>query len=164
MTSRPTAPSTSRTLPPGYTLITSPPSLEAYLKLRTNTGLTPKSAEQASKALAGSWYTTHIAYQNLSSSEQDQADREPQVVAQARIIGDGGWYFHIVDVAVLPSHQRKGLADFMMDHLIAKIEQEAPGNPYINLIADPPANKLYARHGFVETSTVGRRGIGMQRY
>jgi GNAT superfamily N-acetyltransferase len=140
-----------RSLPPGYILVTSPPSIEAYLKLRYDTGLTPKSAEQASKALAGSWYTIHLTYEN-------------KAIAQARVIGDGGWYFHIFDVAVLPEHQRKGLADFMMEHVITKIEQTAPGKPYINLVADPPADKLYARHGFVETSTVGRRGVGMQRY
>jgi ribosomal protein S18 acetylase RimI-like enzyme len=149
----------SRSLPQGYTLHTTPPPLEAYLRLRQDSGLTPKSAEQAEKALAGSWYTIHLTY-----SYPSQTNRKDEVIAQARVIGDGGWYFHIVDIAVLPQHQRKGLADFMMEHLIQKIGKEAPGRPYINLIADPPANKLYERHGFVESSTVGRRGVGMQRY
>jgi len=48
--------------------------------------------------------------------------------------------------------------------LIQKIETEALDKPYINLIADLPADKLYERHGFVETSTVGQSGVGMQRY
>jgi len=31
-----------------------------------------------------------------------------------RVIGDGGWYFHIVDMAVLPEHQRRGLGDAVL--------------------------------------------------
>jgi hypothetical protein len=27
-----------------------------------------------------------------------------------RVIGDGGWYFHVVDMAVLPEHQRRDLS------------------------------------------------------
>ena len=81
-----------------------------------------------------------------------------------RIIGDGGWYFHVADMAVLPDHQKKGLGDYILAKLLEEVESKAPGRPYINLIADPPGVKLYARHGFVETSTVGRKGIGMQRY
>lgn len=149
-----------KSLPEGYALIPSPPPVPVYLNLRLTTGLTPKSAPQATKALAGSWYTIHITYSPPSTSTT------PEIVAQARVIGDGGWYFHIADVAVLPSHQRKEIADFMMQHLICKIEgeMEGVGRPYINLVADPPANRLYERHGFVETSSVGRRGVGMQRY
>lgn len=156
-------PSTS--LPPGYVLVTSPPSVEAYLRLRQDTGLTPKNAEQASKALAGSWYSIHVNFLHpLSADDSSALSASSETIAQARVIGDGGWYFHIVDVAVLPLHQRKGIADFMMQRLIEKIEAEAPERPYINLVADPPANRLYARHGFVETSSVGRKGVGMQRY
>jgi len=56
-----------------------------------------------------------------------------------RIIGDGGWYFHIADMGVLPDHQRKGLGDVIMKTLLAKIRSEAPeGKPYVNLFADPP--------------------------
>jgi GNAT superfamily N-acetyltransferase len=81
-----------------------------------------------------------------------------------RVIGDGGWYFHIADMAVLPDHQRKGLGDHILGALLDKIYREAPPKPYINLIADPPGKKLYARHGFTETATTGRGGVGMQKY
>ena len=68
-----------------------------------------------------------------------------------RIIGDGGWYFHIADMAVLPEHQRKGLGDVILKTLLAKIRAEAPeGKPYVNLFADKPGLKLYARNGFVD--------------
>jgi GNAT superfamily N-acetyltransferase len=145
----------SRSLPEGYAYVPSPPPLDDYVNLRIITGLTPKSAEQGSKALAGSWFSCHITYAAKSGT---------QVVGMGRVIGDGGWYFHVADMAVHPDHQKKGLGDYILSKLLEKIEQEAPDRPYINLIADPPGVKLYARHGFVATSTVGRRGIGMQRY
>lgn len=145
----------SRSLPQGYTFVPSPLSVDDYVNLRVVTGLTPKTAEQGSKALAGSWYSCHVTYSSESGI---------QAVGMGRIIGDGGWYFHVVDMAVHPDHQKKGLGDFILAKLIEKVEQEAPDRPYINLVADPPGVKLYARHGFVETSTTGKRGVGMQRY
>jgi len=160
--SRSAAPSSpAKQLPQGYTLIPSPPSLEAYLNLRLTTGLSPKSPFQAQKALLGSWATIHITYSPPSTSQN--LTITPEVVAMSRIIGDGGWYFHIVDMAVSPTHQRKGLGDFMMNHLLEKIVEEAPEGPYVNLVAEPGAVRLYAKHGFIETARTARKSVGMER-
>ena len=35
--------------------------------------------------------------------------RAGQPPARGRVIGDGGWYFHIADMATLPEHQGRGL-------------------------------------------------------
>jgi GNAT superfamily N-acetyltransferase len=145
----------TRALPEGYVYKASPPPLSDYVNLRIVTGLTPKNAEQGRLALAGAWFTCHIVHESPIG---------PQVVGMGRVIGDGGWYFHIVDMAVHPDHQKKGLGDFILTKLIEKIEAEAPDNPYINLLADPPGVKLYTRHGFEETSAKGRGTIGMQRW
>lgn len=144
-----------RALPDGYVYKASPPPLDDYVNLRIVSGLTPKSAEQGRLALVGAWYTCHIIHEGRS---------EPQVVGMGRVIGDGGWYFHIVDMAVHPEHQKKGLGDFILAKLIEKIEAEAPDNPYINLLANPPGVRLYTRHWFEETSGGGRGTIGMQRW
>lgn len=68
-----------------------------------------------------------------------------------RIIGDGGWYFHIADMATLPEHQRKGLGGIILKHLLSYIRENIPGGgkPYISLSADPPGRRLYDQHGFV---------------
>lgn len=68
-----------------------------------------------------------------------------------RIIGDGGWYFHIADMATLPEHQRKGLGGIILKHLLSYIRENIPGGgkPYISLFADPPGRRLYDQHGFV---------------
>lgn len=149
---------TGAELPEGYTLLTTPPPLENYLGLRKVTGLTPKSAAQGSGALSGSWYFVHLVFNSPF------APSSSQVVGMGRLIGDGGWYFHVCDMAVHPDHQRKGLGDFILKELLRRVDEVAPDQPYVNLVADPPGVKLYKRHGFEETATTGRGGVGMQRY
>jgi GNAT superfamily N-acetyltransferase len=81
-----------------------------------------------------------------------------------RIIGDGGWYFHIADMAVLPAHQRKGLGDAVLKHLMAYIKAHAPQDgtgAYVTLFADAPGRRLYQRNGFVDTMPSGQMGMMM---
>jgi GNAT superfamily N-acetyltransferase len=69
-----------------------------------------------------------------------------------RLIGDGGWYFHVVDMAVLPEHQRRGLGSAVLRYLLEQIRQRAPRGAYVSLLADPPGRQLYTRFGFVESA------------
>lgn len=124
-----------------YRLIPSAPPVQAYLRLRADAGLTPKRADQATAALAGSWLAVHVV---------ETATGTP--VAMGRVIGDGGWYFQIADMAVLPEHQRQGLGDRVLTELLARIRAEAPPGAWVTLMADPPGRRLYARHGFRETA------------
>jgi ribosomal protein S18 acetylase RimI-like enzyme len=63
---------------------------------------------------------------------------DAKTVAMGRLLGDGGWYFHVVDMAVLPEHQRRGLGDVILTVLLERIRREAPAGAYVNLIADVP--------------------------
>ncbi|MFF2495995.1 GNAT family N-acetyltransferase [Agromyces sp. NPDC058064] len=120
----------------GYTLISGPPPLEDYLRLRRDSGLSPKTPEQGAGAITGSWSACHIL------------DGTGTVVAMGRTIGDGGWYFHIADIATDPAHQRRGLDRRVLDWLIADIRERAPEGAYISLIGDPPGQRLYRSLGF----------------
>jgi GNAT superfamily N-acetyltransferase len=135
-------------LPVGYSLRDGPPPTAIAAALRERSGLTPKSLEQATLALRGSWAAAHVVH---------DATGEP--VGMGRVIGDGGWYFHIADMAVFPEHQRRGVGDAILTRLVARIEESAPPGAYITLLADPPGRPLYARHGFVPTApdTIGMR-------
>ena len=128
-------------LPPGYRLVSTAPGLEDYLQLRQRAGLTPKTAEQAAAALPGSWFACHIEHAPTG-----------RAVAMGRVLGDGGWYFHVVDMAVLPEHQRRGLGDAVLTVLLEHIRTHAPAGAYVNLLADAPGRRLYARHGFSDTA------------
>jgi ribosomal protein S18 acetylase RimI-like enzyme len=125
----------------GYTLRESPPPPADAVAIRQRAGLSPRSLEQTALALDGSWATAHVVY-----------DRSGEVVGFGRVIGDGGWYFHIVDMAVLPAHQRRGIGDAVLTNLLDRIAATAPPSAYISLLADEPGRPLYRRHGFVETA------------
>ncbi|KAL4911368.1 hypothetical protein BDW74DRAFT_142824 [Aspergillus multicolor] len=133
-----------QTLPSHYTLVSGYPSLTSYLHLRKASGLTPVTPAQGAAVPLGSWYGCYITYIDPNTSEST-------AVAMGRIISDGGWYFHIADMAVLPDHQRKGLGDAILKQLLRYIGENAPeGNPYVNLMADEPGRRLYAQNGFVD--------------
>jgi GNAT superfamily N-acetyltransferase len=130
----------SPALPAGYELRDGPPSVPDYLTLRGAAGLSSKRPDQALAAVAGAWADVHVVHDGA------------ETVGMGRVIGDGGWYFHIVDMAVLPEHQRQGLGDAILIALLALIREGAPPGAWVSLLADPPGRSLYARHGFADTA------------
>jgi ribosomal protein S18 acetylase RimI-like enzyme len=130
--------------PDGYQLCEVAPSLDEYLHLRTISGLSVKTADQARGALAHSWAFCHV-----------RDTRTDSAVAMGRTLGDGGWYFHIADMATDPAHQRRGLGKLVLEWLLAQIDARAPADPYISLMADGPGQPLYRKLGFVATSSLG---------
>lgn len=125
------------------------PSPPTYLHLRESAGLSPKTLPQAAAVATGSWYGVMVTHAPTNT-----------VVGMGRVIGDGAWYFHIVDMAVLPDHQRRGLGDAILAALLKEIELKAPAGSYVNLVADPAGRGLYAKHGFVETAP---RSVAMEK-
>jgi ribosomal protein S18 acetylase RimI-like enzyme len=125
----------------GYRLVMGPPGVADYLRVRREAGLTPKTEAQAEAALPGSWVAVHVVH-----------EASGEVVGMGRVLGDGGWYFHIVDMAVLPQHQRRGIGDAILGTLLERIRAVASPVAYVNLLADPPGRRLYERHGFSETA------------
>lgn len=65
-----------------------------------------------------------------------------------RVIGDGGSFFQVVDVAVAPDHQGQGLGTRIMEALMAQLRSEAPATAQVSLLADGTAHGLYERFGF----------------
>jgi GNAT superfamily N-acetyltransferase len=126
---------------PVYSLREGAPSVVDYLRLRRDSGLTPKREDQARAALAGTWHAVHAVHAKTGLT-----------VGMGRTIGDGGWYFHIADMAVDPAHQRQGIGDVILTALIDRIREVAPTDPWITLLADEPGRRLYERHGFRPTA------------
>jgi GNAT superfamily N-acetyltransferase len=126
-----------------------PPPAGAYLRLRREAGLRPKTPDQARGALAGSWAFCHVVH-----------EASGEIVGMGRLLGDGGWYFHVADMAVLPGHQRRGLGDAILSALLDTIRSSAPPGAYVSLFADPPGRRLYERHGFTESAP---RSLGMSQ-
>ncbi|KAL4899591.1 hypothetical protein BDW74DRAFT_163216 [Aspergillus multicolor] len=148
-------------LPPHYTLVPGTPPVPSYLHLRLASGLSPKTPSQAAAISTGTWhgvYITHTPPNPTPPVPQSQAAAIP--VAMGRIVGDGAWCFQIVDVAVLPEYQRRGLGGVIIRELLRYImENKAEGTPYVNLLADEAGRELYRKYGFVETVEKGSAGM-----
>lgn len=118
-----------------YTFVPHAPEVDEYVRLRAGAGLTPVNAEQGAGAVAGSWAFCHFRHSSGA------------LAAMGRVIGDGGWYFLIADMATDPAHQRQGLGRRVLEWLLADIKARAPKGAYVTLVADPPGQKLYSSVG-----------------
>lgn len=119
----------------GYELIAGTPSVDDYRRLRRVAGLSEKTQAAAEAGLPNTWFAVTIRHKG-------------NVIGMGRVIGDGGTAFQIVDIAVEPDHQGKGLGKRIMAALVEHIHTHAPASAYISLIADGDARHLYAKFGF----------------
>ncbi len=73
-----------------------------------------------------------------------------QAVGMARVISEGGKYFYLHDVIVLPPFRRKGLATTLVESVLAYfIHAASPrSDAVLCLVADPKIARLYTRFGF----------------
>ncbi|MBW8900452.1 MAG: GNAT family N-acetyltransferase [Massilia sp.] len=71
------------------------------------------------------------------------------LVAAGRALADGLDCSYICDVAILPSHQGRGLGDALMSHLV----ELSRGHAKIILYAVPGKEAFYARYGFRRMTT-----------
>lgn len=131
----------------GYTHGVEIPTVTDYCRLRLIAGLTPRS-ERAAKA-------------GLPQTVAGVVVRHAgHAVGMGRVVGDGLFY-QIVDIAVDPAHQRRGLGKTIVSILMRELKRVAPAEAYVSLIADGPADRLYAQFGFVPTAPAS---IGMAQW
>ena len=129
----------------GYELVERFPGADDYRRLRVATGLSAKSPEAAARGLGNTLYGVSL----LDGK---------RVVGMGRIVGDGGCFFLVVDIAVDPACQRRGLGKRIMAALDAWLRANAPASAHVALFADGAARHLYAKYGFIETGPVS---VGM---
>lgn len=115
------------------------PGVDDYRRLRSEAGMSPKTVEAARKGLPNTLYGVSLR-------------RHGEVIGMGRIIGDGGCFYTIVDIAVAPSYQGRGLGKRIMTALDHWLRANAEPSAYVTLVADGEARHLYAKYGFVETA------------
>lgn len=121
------------------------PDVDDYRRLRKLAGLSEKSPEAAVKGLVNTLYGVTLI-------------QDSELIGMGRIIGDGGCFFVVVDIAVHPDFQRLGLGKRIMQALDAWLRANAPVSAHVSLLADGDARHLYAQYGFIETAPAS---IGM---
>ena len=128
-----------------YSCLHEVPSIQTYQALRIGSGLSAKTAEAAARGLPNTLFAVQILH-------------EFQPVGMGRVIGDGGCFFQVVDIAVLREHQGNGLGKRIMGEILKYIEANVPESGYVSLIADGQAQDLYAQFGFIHTAPLS---VGM---
>jgi len=121
------------------------PDVDDYLRLRKLSGLSAKSPEAAAKGLGNTLYGVSLI-------------QDGEMIGMGRVIGDGGCFFVVVDIAVHPDFQRLGLGKRIMQALDAWLRANAPVSAHVSLLADGDARHLYEQYGFIETAPAS---IGM---
>ena len=128
-----------------YSAIQETPSTATYQVLRVGSGLSAKTDEAANRGLSGTLFAVQILFAG-------------KPVGMGRVIGDGGCFYQVVDIAVLREHQGKGCGKAIMGEIVNYLIDNVPDSGYVSLIADGKAHELYQQFGFVPTAPLS---IGM---
>jgi GNAT superfamily N-acetyltransferase len=111
------------------------PAVEEYLALRVAAGLSAMSPEGAGEGLAGSWCSVCVRSGDA-------------LIGMGRVVGDGGLFLFVVDIAVAPAWQHQGLGRRIMQALMEQVHARAHPRTMVGLIADGTASRLYEQFGF----------------
>lgn len=119
----------------GAELSLTTPGEDEYRALRIAAGLSAMSPEGARLGLPASWCSVCLRH-------------EGELVGMGRVVGDGGLFLFVVDIAVTPAWQGKGLGRRIMQALMDEVHARAPARTMVALIADGTAYRLYEKFGF----------------
>ncbi len=146
-----------------YVVIEGLPTPEAYHDLRDIAGLTPPPAEAVPTSLKNSW-VGFVAYEAARMLDSKTPAPNQPIVGMGRLIGDGALFLILVDIAVHPSHQGRGIGKRITQALVDYVDAHAP-LAYVSLVAEGSAQKLYLQYGFknVEPSVGMFRMKGRRR-
>jgi ribosomal protein S18 acetylase RimI-like enzyme len=111
------------------------PGPTEYCDLRVAAGLSAMSETGAVTGLPASWCAVCVRKQG-------------RLIGMGRIVGDGGLFLQIVDIAVEPAHQGRGLGKRIMAALMEQLRHRAPAGAIVTLLADGEAHRLYESFGF----------------
>ena len=125
------------------------PDVSDYINIRLKAGLSRKSEEAAKIGLPNSLYSVAVYY-----------NQEP--IGIGRVIGDGGCFFEITDMAVLPEHQKKGVGAIIMKALVGYLNTNAPSTAYVSLMADHGTPMFYEKFGFTLSEMPQSSGMYMR--
>lgn len=112
------------------------PGTEEYNALRHAAGLPVKNEASVLAALNHSIFTAIVR------------EKDSELIGMGRIIGDGACYYQIVDIAVLPSYHDKGIRERLMNGLLSYLQQNAPAEAEVILMAEVPSIGVYQKFGF----------------
>lgn len=128
-----------------FQIIERVPAVREYLTLREAVGWGRLDEHLAEQGLAGALFTVCALH-------------DGNVIGCARVIGDGGLYFYLQDVIVLPRFQGRGLGKRLMEPIMRYLDQHALPGSFVGLMAAEGVTDFYRQFGFA-VRPPGRPGM-----
>ena len=123
-----------------YKIVERTPTVQEYNAVRLGAGLTVKDELAAQRGLSNTLFGICVVHNEA-------------VVGIGRVIGDGGLFYDIVDVAVVVEHQRRGVGKMIMHGLMAYIDVNARPSSLVCLMANKGIAPFYEKYGFKARET-----------
>ncbi len=120
-----------------YTFHEEPPAGSRYNKLRELVGWGALDPDAVKRALPRSVYAVTARFRG-------------EVIAFARVVGDGGLCFYIQEIVIHPDHQKRGIAKTFMEHIVGFLKRNAPKRGYVGVFSRKGLEPFYRRYGFWE--------------
>ena len=118
-----------------YQVVERIPTVEEYLALREAVGWGRLDEQMTARGLTNALFTVCALH-------------EGNVIGCGRVIGDGGLYFYLQDIIVLPAFQGKGLGKRLMKAIVAYLEEHALPGAFVGLMAAKGVSNFYTQFGF----------------
>jgi GNAT superfamily N-acetyltransferase len=110
-------------------------TVEEYLTLREAVGWGRRDEQMVARALASALFTVCV-------------EHDGNIVGCGRVIGDGGLYFYLQDIIVLPEFQGMGLGTRLMESILGYLQEHAAPGAFVGLMAASGASTFYTQFGF----------------
>jgi len=126
------------------------PRTPSTVKIEVRTP-TPQEYAQLREAVHWSKLDLKAIEQGLQNSIFSVcATYEQKVIGCGRVIGDGGIYFYIQDIIVIPDFQKRGIGKFIMNEIMKYLNKNAAENAFIGLMSAKGVMGFYEKYGFEE--------------
>jgi len=120
---------------PNIRLRESLPDVNTYQRFKRLVGWSCTSDEVAREGLENTLYSVC-------------AFRGDELLGFGRIVGEGRMYFHLQDIIVHPDHHGQGIGHALVRSLLRYLEEFAPENAFVGLMAARGLTTFYERYGF----------------
>ncbi|HEX6230165.1 MAG TPA: GNAT family N-acetyltransferase [Actinomycetota bacterium] len=116
-------------------LVERDPTVTEYQRLRRAVGWGEMTDEGVAAGLPHALYAVVLVHGD-------------EVIGCGRVVGDGGLYFYVQDVIVLPGYRGRGLGARIMEAVMAYLERTARPGAFIGLMAAEGVEGFYESYGF----------------
>lgn len=117
------------------TLVERDPTPEEYRRPRSMVGWNEPHADAVRAGLPSSVFSVVL-------------ERDGEAVGCGRVVGDGGIYFYVQDVIVVPELQGRGWGARIMDVVMRYLGETVRPGSFVGLMAAKDVEGFYRRYGF----------------